>query len=59
MRKTLVAMAAAIAFVAAVGLTVSKSEHTPPVTRAEIHMPSILNMMADERNLPSTPFVAP
>ena len=59
MSKTLVAMAVATAFVAALGLTVSKSEHTPPVARAEIQMPSILNMMSVERDLPFTPLVAP
>ena len=59
MTKTLITIAVVTTFAAAVGLTGTKSEHAPSTARPEVHMPSILNMMSDTRDLPFAPLVAP
>jgi hypothetical protein len=57
MRNLSLITVAAIA--AIIGITITESAQAPAAQRAEILMPSILRMMADAGNLPSTPFVAP
>jgi hypothetical protein len=55
-----IAIAAAAAIGAVVGITVSKSGHTPDAEHTDILlMPSIAQMMSDARNLPMTPLVSP
>ena len=58
MRKP-IAIAIAAAIGGLVSVTVMESAHVPDATRAEIVMPSVLQLMSDARDLPLTPLVGP
>ena len=57
--QKLIAIAAAVAIGAAVGVNVTNSAHTSDAERAEIVMPSIAQMMSNAENLPVTPLASP
>lgn len=58
MRK-MTLFAIAVAVVAMVGHSVTRSEHVSPAVADKAMMPSPFQMMSDSRDLQSMPFVAP
>ena len=57
--QKLIAVAITVGAVVAITITVTSGAHAPGAKRADIQIPSVLQMMSMAGNLPQTPFVGP